>query len=339
MTTPLDRKTVTAAATLGTLIEKLTEAELSPTRRRDLVSAVRRVAKLAGLAPNETPLDLEVLKVALEGSAPGASLLSHKSRQNLRSDLFAAIAVSGLKPVTRTSLTPLSPDWRYFLDAGLGKHVRIGLSSFGRFCSGLGISPAEVSDDLVERFLDARVKGTLKPASARREAHRRLPRYWNMAREQFPDFGLPELTVPDRRRRSRYKACLASLPQSFQDELEWFLGWCAVPDAFADDARLQVLRAPTIVLRRRHILSALTAAVDNGIPPERLSGLAALVEEDVFKAILSYLHAKAGRQANSGVHAIATTLVSMAREWVKLRRRRSTASSSCAPASRPCPRD
>ena len=318
MTAPLDRKSGTVALTLGAVIDKLMEVELPPTRRRDLVSAVRRVAKLGGLSPEEMPLEVEVLKEAIEANPPGGRPLSHKSRQNLRSDLHAAIAASGLKPVTRTSLTPLSPEWKALLDACRGMPVRIGLSSFGRFCSGLGISPADVSDELVERFLDARRKGTLKPTKAQREARRAIPRLWNMVREQLPDLGLPELIVPDRRPRSRYRASLEALPGTFREDLERFLAWCAVPDPFADGARPHVLREPTIILRRRHILSALTAAVDKGVPPERLADLGALVEEDVFKAILSHLHDKAGKRANAGVHAIATTLVSMAREWVKV---------------------
>jgi hypothetical protein len=69
---------------------------LGKTRRRDLLSAIVRIGRIAGRELSQIPLNPCRLKMILEQGSPGTEALSRKSLQNLRSDLAAAIAVSGL---------------------------------------------------------------------------------------------------------------------------------------------------------------------------------------------------------------------------------------------------
>ena len=72
---------------------------LSATRRRDLRSAVTRVAFLLGEDLERIPLDLPALSVKLAAVNPVAAGLKTKSLSNIRSDLMAAVKASELKPV------------------------------------------------------------------------------------------------------------------------------------------------------------------------------------------------------------------------------------------------
>ncbi|MBV8704760.1 MAG: hypothetical protein JO118_13740, partial [Acetobacteraceae bacterium] len=64
---------------------------LPDTRRRDLASAVRRVAALLGAPPEDLPAALGALRPRLNRVLPAAHGLSLKTWHNVRSNLAAAI--------------------------------------------------------------------------------------------------------------------------------------------------------------------------------------------------------------------------------------------------------
>src|SRR5687767_2748850 len=95
--------------TLADVLDALEEAspDLSPVRIRDLRSAIARFCTLTGEEPGRIALDLAQLRTRLNAINPVAAGISPKSFANIRSDLLAAIAASGLKPISpsRQSLT------------------------------------------------------------------------------------------------------------------------------------------------------------------------------------------------------------------------------------------
>src|ERR1700730_732019 len=95
-------------STLADVLNALqTSRDLSPVRTRDLRSALSRFCALIGEEPSQIPLDLAQLRTSLNAINPTAAGISQKSFANIRSDLFAAIKASRLKPIspTRQSLT------------------------------------------------------------------------------------------------------------------------------------------------------------------------------------------------------------------------------------------
>ena len=101
-------------------------------------------------------------------------------------------------------------------------------------------------------------------------------------------------------------------------ELDDWLAWCAVPDPLDTHARHRRLATHTITLRREQVLAAVTAALDEGIPADRLTRLADLAEPGVFKAVLTHLHRNAVGKPNAQAQGVSLTLVSMAQEWAKV---------------------
>jgi integrase len=90
-----------------------------------------------------------------------------------------------------------------------------------------------------------------------------------------------------------------------------------VSDPFDDDARGKALAPSTVHLRRSQIHTALDVAVGQGIAPESLTSLAELVSPGVFKAVLRGLRTRHDGEANAYASSLATTLVTIAKEWVK----------------------
>jgi hypothetical protein len=96
--------TPAAPVTLQEVIDRLgANAELSDTRKRDLRSAIVTYGKILGQAPQAIPIDLAAIRKTLDGVVPLQAKVSRKRWANLRSDIAAAIAASGLQTMLKTS--------------------------------------------------------------------------------------------------------------------------------------------------------------------------------------------------------------------------------------------
>ena len=91
------------ALTLGDVLAAA-QQDLSETRRRDLRSAVNRVAALLGDAPERNPLVMPSISARLAKLSAAAAGVSTKTFHNLRSDFLAAVKASGIH-----SAPPLRP--------------------------------------------------------------------------------------------------------------------------------------------------------------------------------------------------------------------------------------
>ena len=80
---------------------------LSPTRLRDLRSAVMRVANLLGNVPGRIALDLPAIATSLAAVSPVAAGMTTKRFANIRSDFLAAVKASGLMPIGAVAQGPL----------------------------------------------------------------------------------------------------------------------------------------------------------------------------------------------------------------------------------------
>ena len=124
------------AATLGDVLAALgTQQDLSETRRRDLRSAVNRVAALLGDAPERIPLVMPSISAKLAKLSPAAAGVSTKTFHNLRSDFLAAVKASGLHSAKRRARAPLSPPWQALLQELSTRRAHLGLSRFARYAS------------------------------------------------------------------------------------------------------------------------------------------------------------------------------------------------------------
>ena len=129
------------APTLGDVRDAVVRSnDLSPVRIRDLSSAISCFCGLIGEEPDSVPLDLAEIREKLNAINPVANGISPKRLANIRSDLFAAIAASGLKPI---KLAPqgLTEPWRALRAKLNTKRHRIGLSRLAHYGSAAGYSP------------------------------------------------------------------------------------------------------------------------------------------------------------------------------------------------------
>jgi integrase len=300
------------------LVSLRQETSISPTRMRDLQSAVNRVAKLLGQEPGAVTLDLPAISAKLASVNPIAVGVSAKTLSNLRCGFLTAVKVSGLKLVQHSAKTPLSPAWAGLMAQLSSKRAHLGLSRFARYASATGIEPKEVNDAAIQGFIDAVLQGSLhrKP----NDLHRQVTLIWN---EVAKLSGFPSVTVASFRAPIK-RIDFARLKPSFQRDVEKHLAWCSGVDAFAADARPRALAPSTLKLRRNQIHAAVTALVDSAIEPSAIRTLADLVSVENFKRILRRrLQIVEGRE-NGFNRDLAEALVQIAREWLKLKPRELT---------------
>src|SRR3981189_353597 len=113
--------------TLQDVLDRLALLDgLSHARRRDLRSAVKCFAKLAGVPPGAIPHDLATIRQTLDGMVPARAKVSAKRWANRRSDLAAALAACGLMPMLKTAKVELETAGAGLLGPGTGAGVRRG---------------------------------------------------------------------------------------------------------------------------------------------------------------------------------------------------------------------
>jgi integrase len=298
--------------TLADVIERLKGAELDPVRRRDLVSAVVRVAAIVGAPPGTIAVDLPALSAALTEARKQGAVISAKTLQNLRANLAAAMAVAEVKEKACWGAVPISAQWRDLLDRIPDQGVRTGVSRLSHWCSGHGIEPGGVDDAVMARF-EAALSDSLvrKP----REAFGVAVRCWNRAHHLVP--GLAGRPVTGLRNgRAPVRVDLSTLPASFCDDLAAYLAWLGSADPFDERARGKALATSTLRLRNEQIHTVVDIAVRKGIVPARLTSLAAICDPEVVRLVFAELYGRSNGEAYAA--GVGTTLLSLAREWVKV---------------------
>ena len=258
--------TAPTLADVQTYIEA--NSSLPATRRRDLRSSIKVVARVLDREPGRIPALPSKLREEFAKVHPAAHRISAKTWATVRSNVLSAIELSGVAKIVRTSRHTVTPEWHALWQLLPTERLRHGLSRFIRYASAQGITPAEVDDAVLASFKDDLDAHSLvrKP----KEVHRITAHLWNLAVATVPGFPGRKVTLPDYRRKPT-RVDLASLPASFTQDLDLYLAWCRVSDVFDPQARVRPLNATTLHLRRQQIISAVTAAVAAGIEPSRLA--------------------------------------------------------------------
>lgn len=303
-------------ATLQDVADRLAAApQLPETRKRDLRSALRCYGKIAGGPLAAIPIDLNGIRERLDGMVAAQAKVSVSRWANLRTDLAAAITASGLHPMLSTATLPLREDWTALLDCCADQGIATGLSRLARWASLRQVSPKAVNGPVLERFITELETMTLvrKPQVLATT----VVKTWNKLVTAAPHAGLQAI-APSVSPAASQRIAWCALPASFRREVEEYLEWCRVPDPLADDARPKALAATTRRLVRDQIHSAASAACASGkCEPEQLTSLSALLEPEMYRAILRHEYAKNGR-ATAYLRGMAQALVLLASEWLKV---------------------
>jgi integrase len=304
------------STTLQNVVDRIAgDPTLTDGRKRDLRSAVITLGKLNGQPLGQIPLDLAEIRRILDATVPAQIGISAKRFANLRSDLSAAIAASGLHPILKTAGLDLDSAWFAILEPIEDAGIRNGLSRFARWASLRRIAPTEVDIKVVERFVaDLKASTLVRNLSG---AKSQVFRSWNaLAKHE----GSAELGIVPLRTSKPVPRRLVweILPASFREDVAAHLTWASVPDPLDERARARALSPGTLRLRKNHIHSAVTAAVAAELEVARVTSLAGLVEPGTFRGILRQRWKDDGGKLSAFTDGVAGALIAIASEWVKV---------------------
>jgi integrase len=295
--------------TLADVLGLLDRSGLTGTRRRDMVSAVKRICEMFQTTPASVPARPLQLQELLSRIRPAAYGVAAESYSNLRSLFAAALQLTGvIDPLGRGSARR-HPEWRPLLEAiADDKCLSNGLATFANWCGSQHISPGEVNDTTVQRFLAWLEARTLYPKP--RDLVRRVPRLWNEASTKFNCWPATKLTTLSFKAPSKHLNW-SDLSASFQRDGACYLALRADPDLFDErpEAPKRPLAATRLRQQREHLRLAASILMQDG---EAIAALADLVKPDRFKKVLRYYHNQANREPNAFVVALAKTLIQVA---------------------------
>lgn len=281
----------------------LADPALSPTQRRDLVSALKRVEHLFQVKLDALDATAEQMR-RLFANATGIKLkVSDKTLANVRSLVARAIERYSrpLPPVTKR--VPLDAEWKALLRQIPTDFQRHGLSRLATYCSAMAIAPGRVTREtlaglhaaLEAEELVKSPRGIIKSTIAN----------WNRSRRSILGWPQSELSTPFS--TEAFTLPLAAFPQAFQNDVARWQERVLRPDPLDEEAPARPLRLTTVEHRILEFRQFASALVRSGrLPSEEITSLAVLVDPENFKEALRVFLGRTGRTQR--VHNLARSM-------------------------------
>ena len=308
----VDAESLTFAGVIGRIKAMV---GLSLTRRRDLQSALRTLARMINRDPAEIPANINWLHVRLRRVNPASFDISKKRFSNIKSDALKALELAAASRERADWLAPLSPKWEALWNAIHNKHDRWKLSRFMRYCSALQIGPDQVGDETVLSFRQILREETL--TNRPDHAVSQMVKTWNRLRETVPAWPDIELKRPPGKREP-WTFPLETFPQNFQEDVDRWCDRLGNPDPFEEGGPVKPLRPVTIKHRRFQIRELASALVHLGHDRESITSLAYLVGLSNFKDGLRYLMSRHGDKPTEAIHGLAMGIKAIAQHHVRV---------------------
>jgi excisionase family DNA binding protein len=305
-----------AAKSLEDIISHIGRSDLSPLTKRDMTSAITRMAAMGGASPAAIGTTPSTLRELLSRIQPAAHGISPKTWANVRSLFEKALVHAGVVDDRGRGKWTRHGEWRPVMQFVSGnKRLVNGLSSFANWCAMNRVMPAAVSNEHVQQFREWLEARTLFPEPKARA--RDVPLLWNKAAESIEGWPRQRLTRISFKRPNE-RMSWKELPESFYQESRTYLNMRAAPDPFDErpNTPSKALAQKTIRLQSEHLRLAASSVAESGLTAPNT--LAELVAPENVKAALRFYHDKAGRKPNAFATGLAATLLQVARYAVDL---------------------
>jgi len=288
------------------------DMSLTPPRRQDMCSALRKMALVIGRPLEAIPAHPGYLRERLERFTPAMVGMSERRWINIVSLVRAALKHVGLSSVPGRYTAPMSPAWRDLWRHINDRKVRDALSRFVRYCSDIGVAPEQVDDTILERFRSAITDAGM--VRNPREVHRMACKAWNRLASTVSR-SLQRLAEPSY--KVIYTLPWSTFPQSLKAEVDIYLERLAGKDLLGE-LDFRPLRLSSIATRERQLRQFASALVHRGRDPQTVRGLADLVAIDTLKDGLRFFLDRAGNKKTKYIHDLACALKAMARHQVRV---------------------
>lgn len=293
------------------------DVSVPPTRRRDMVSGLRRVANAIGRPPEDIPADTHWLQKRLADFLPASVGLTPKSWSNILSNARAGLAQCGVVKRRINRPTDLSPAWAQLWELALATGNRTVSSSASRFVyflNALGVAPKDVRLEHAEAYRDALVQFELRKSPD--DCFRKAVNSWNLAVRLIPEWPRQTFVLPSRAKVIKLKP--EAFPPTFVADLDAYLAGLQYPDVFNPDVVAVPLRPASIKQYRGMLLRFASILVLTGLPADKIIDLSALVNLQNAEAGLRWMLEQKNNHCTVSLSATVNLLRNLARRHVKV---------------------
>jgi hypothetical protein len=183
-------------ATIAEVMARLpTLDDLSDRRRRDMLSALRKVCSVAGKRPDEVPATATSMRAIFASTSPAAIRVGKGRWNNLRCLALDALRRVGLPALQSRANQPMSLAWEALRDRLPDVAFRAGLSRFMGWCSAAGIDPSRVTQADFDEYAVALREGTARVDP--KQVFRTTCVLWNRAAAEIDVWPTLLVTVPE----------------------------------------------------------------------------------------------------------------------------------------------
>lgn len=304
-----DTTCITRPHTLQDVVQLIAHhPDLNDIQKRDLTSAVRKVARLISPLDLQHPASPALLAARLAGVTPAMAGVSTQTFANLKSRLRRALRLAEVMDAPGPRNAPLEKPWEEALGLVDDAWLLCRLGRFARFAAEQGWRPEEIGTQHFLRYRAWLEEKALVVFPAR--SYRRASSAWNQACEAIPAW--PGRPVDVAMKRTPYMVQWQALPETLRREIDDYLDARKASDGSAaslfEEQRLRPLRQRTIDLRRVQILQYVSALHQTGTPLTDLSSVAAVTTAEAIKRGLTFFQTRAGGTVPAQIHFIAIAL-------------------------------
>jgi Phage integrase family len=283
--------------------------ELPEQLKRHWTTSLRQFAKATDRPLEVIPARYSAVRNDLAKWHHAPSGLTPKTVMNHRSNTKRALLYLSQEKGIPKYGAPLTVDWEELRAKISDSLIRSRLSSFMRYCSVNEISPQEVGEAVLDKFVEYRNRCS-KPAD---DAFRRLlARAWNANVGNVP--GWPKRRLVEPPVKSAVEVEWEEFPKGLRRDVDKYLNGLTQIRKSRTGRHIKPLRPVTIRGRRAELQAAARMAVKIGIPIEKLDSLRALLKPKVAEKILDAYWQKNGEKPKIYTIDLARRFVAIARE-------------------------
>ena len=196
-----------------------TWVDVTPSRRRDLRTAISMLERAAGKDLAAIPFTAEAVRTILAATTPAACGLSDATFKAYRGWIAYVLKRLDLMQERRGAVD-LMPAWASLVGIMTDDKAWIRLRAFARHCSATGVTPGDVDDATLAAYFDHLREGDIRGTA--RDTVRRVARAWNQAAEAVAGWPQTNLSPPVSEPR-QYSLPFSSYPASAQADVDAFL--------------------------------------------------------------------------------------------------------------------
>lgn len=294
------------------LMQKLATLDtVTPKRRKDLVSGLRRVAEALDRTPAQVPADPRWLQTRLARIAPAALGITNKTWQNVISNARSAMATCGIVRKRQRRASDLSPPWQDLwaaVQASKDKSLLSPLPRFVFFLDRIGVAPEDVRSDHALLYLDAVTSEEISKSP--HTAYQHAVFGWNLAVDRLLVWPRQRLDMPSRARR-------VMLPETdyapgFLADVDRYLATRIEPDFLAADEGPRPITRSSAATYRYMLLRFASHIVQTGMPADEIGSLEDLLCPKRAEAGLRHMLAANGDKTSVSISDTARLLLTIA---------------------------